>query len=111
MFLLADENFAFPVVKILRDLGYDIITLSDIGLSNQEFPDDLVLSKATELNRAIITFNRKDFIKLHRINDKHAGIIIATYDSDFQALAERILFSIKGKTDLYGELIRITKGK
>ena len=28
MFLLADENFAFPVVKILSDLDYDIITLN-----------------------------------------------------------------------------------
>ena len=108
--LLADENFALPVVSRLRSFGYDIVTLKDLGLADQQLPDDKVLEKAIELQRAVITFNRKDFIKLHRTNDQHYGIIIATFDTAFSSLAGRIHLQLLNTDSIVGKLIRVTKG-
>lgn len=108
--LLADENFALPVVNHLKAIGYDIVTLKDLDLNDQQVPDEQVLEIAIELKRALITFNRKDFIQLHRKNEEHYGIIIATFDTHFQALAERIHTELETRDHLSGQLIRITKG-
>lgn len=88
--LLADENLPFPVVSTLKQSGYDIKTLLDLGIAGQAIPDDDVLAIATQQNRCLITLNRKDFIKLHREQAEHAGILICTFDADFAALAHRI---------------------
>jgi predicted nuclease of predicted toxin-antitoxin system len=88
--LLADENFPFPVVLALRQYGYDVKTILDLGIAGQAIPDDDVLVIATQQNRCLITLNRKDFIKLHRERIDHAGILISTFDADFTALARRI---------------------
>ena len=37
-----------------------------------------MLQFATQNNRAVLTLNRVDFIKLHRLNPNHAGIIVNT---------------------------------
>jgi Holliday junction resolvase len=55
-----------PVVKYLRELGHDVLTVQEAGKANQRIPDEEVLAFATENDRAIITQNRKDFIQLHR---------------------------------------------
>ncbi len=88
--LLADENLPFPVVSALKQLGYDIKTLLDLGIAGQAVPDNDVLAIATQQNRCLITLNRKDFIKLHREQAEHTGILICTFDTDFTALADRI---------------------
>lgn len=67
MKLYADEQYPYPVVKCLRDLGHDVLTVQEAGLANQRIPDDEVLAFATEIDRAVITQNRKDFIQLHRM--------------------------------------------
>ncbi len=63
--LYADEQFPFPVVQRLWMLGYDILTAQEAGQANQRIPDDQVLSFATVRKRAVITQNRRDFIRLH----------------------------------------------
>lgn len=88
--LYVNENFPMPVVNFLRLLGYDVLTSLEAGNANQRIPDDAVLNYATTENRILLTLNRRDFIKLHRINSIHAGIIVCTEDADFQALAMRI---------------------
>lgn len=70
--LYADEQFPFPVVQRLRQLGYDVLTAQDSGQANQKVPDDQVLSFATANNRAVITQNRRDFIRLHQQGQTHA---------------------------------------
>ncbi len=64
--LLADENFSSEVSGYLRNLGHDVITLQTLGLAGIKYPDEKVLEKATELGRCVITFNRRDFIDLHK---------------------------------------------
>jgi hypothetical protein len=40
--------------------------------------------------RALLTLNRKHFIRLHGANPKHFGIIVCTFDPDFVGQAHRI---------------------
>lgn len=105
--LLADENFSHEVNESLRKLGHDVITLVDLNLAGIGYPDEKVLEKATEIGRCILTFNRRDFIKLHKKNSAHAGIIVCTLNEDWERLAEKIHSTISEKDDLNNQLIRI----
>ena len=108
--LYANENFPLPAVECLRALGHNVLTSQESGRANQRVSDDQVLSFATSKNRAVVTLNRKDFIRLHRNNNIHAGIVVCTEDSNFQALAVRIDREIQNHNSLSNQLIRITKG-
>lgn len=57
--LYADEQFPLPVVKLLRDLGHDVLTVQasgNVGLSDPE-----VLEFAIADKRIVLTQNRRDF--------------------------------------------------
>jgi hypothetical protein len=41
------------------------------------------LAYATAQSRAVITLNRRDFIRLHHGCADHAGIIVCTADADY----------------------------
>lgn len=69
--------------------------------------DDQVLAFAISNNRAVITINRLDFIKLHRANSEHFGIIVCTSDSDRPRMATRINAAIATQESLQGNLIRV----
>ena len=78
--LYADEQFPLPVVKILRILGYDILTVQDAGKAEQKIPDPEVLHYAISLNRAVLTMNRRDVYrdwetdrKSTRLNSSHSA--------------------------------------
>lgn len=106
--LYANENFPRPVVIELRGFGHDVLTTEEAGNSDQEIPDDEVLEFAKDQERAIVTLNRKDFIRLHRQDSDHAGIIVCTVDADFFGQATRIHEAIDG-VDLEGQLIRVNR--
>lgn len=76
--LHADEQFPYPVVQRLRAIGYDILTVQEAGQANQQIPDNEVLKFATEQNRAVITENRRDFVRLHQQFLDHAGIVVCS---------------------------------
>ena len=109
MKLYADEQFPYPVVKCLRDLGHDVLTVQEAGKANQRVSDDEVLAFATENDRAVVTQNRKDFILLHRLQPHHAGIIVCSDDRDWDALAQRIHAAVTEAECLQGKLLRIVK--
>ena len=88
--LYADEQYPYPVVELLRALGHDVLTVQEAGRANQKIPDPDVLAFATSFNRAVITENRKDFFRLHRIQPEHAGIIACTNDMLRIAIANAI---------------------
>ena len=62
----SNENFPLPVVEELRKLGHDVLTTEEAGKSDLAIPDEEVLSFSTSRNRAVLTFNRKHFIRLHK---------------------------------------------
>lgn len=107
--IYTDENFPFPVVEFLRAFGHDVLTAKDAGNTNQKIPDENVLEFAVTSERAVLTRNRRDFIKLHRQNTKHAGIIVCTECNYFECQAIRIHKAISDERDLKAKLIRINR--
>ena len=105
--LYSNENFPYPVVEELRRLGHDVLTIQEIGQANQEYPDEDVLASASGDDRAVLTINRQDFIRLHRRFPDHSGIVVCTADLDFTGQARRIHEAIQAYDSLAGLLIRI----
>ncbi|GAP99694.1 DUF5615 family PIN-like protein [Leptolyngbya sp. NIES-2104] len=107
--LYADEQFPFLTSEHLRQLGHDVLTVQEAGKANQGIPDDQVLAFATEQSRAILTLNRRDFIRLHNQDSNHAGMIACTDDGNKIRLAERINAAIQAEETLNGKLIRVVR--
>jgi hypothetical protein len=109
MRLYADENFPLAVTEALRDAGHDVLTTYDDGRANLAVPDENVLQRATELSRALLTLNRQDFKRLHRVHANHTGIVSCTYDSDFAGQAARIHLALQDVGTIAGQLIRVNR--
>jgi len=105
----ANENFPLPVVLELRRLGHDVLTVQGTGKAGQRVTDEQVLAYATEENRAVLTINRKHFIRLHRERPRHAGIIVCTFDPDFLGQAGRIHAVVADAPGIAGQLIRVNR--
>jgi len=61
--LYANENFPLRVVHHLRGLGHDAITIQETGKGGQSVPDESVLEYAVAEERAVLTINRRHFIR------------------------------------------------
>jgi len=105
----ANENFPLPVVQHLRKFGYEVITLQETGLAGKAISDEEVLKYSIKQKCVLITFNRKHFIRLHKENPEHHGIIVCTFDPDFKDLANRIHQAISKEDNLFKKLIRINR--
>lgn len=105
----SNENFPFPVVAELRKLGHDVLTIQETGRAELAMPDEDVLHFAVERDRAVLTLNRKHFIRLHREHPDHAGIIVCSFDPDFIGQAQRIHTAVERESPLNGCLIRIDR--
>lgn len=107
--LYCDEQFPREVSEQLRKMGHDVLTSQTAGNANQGIEDEAVLRFAVTDNRAVITLNRYDFIRLHRAQPNHAGIIVCTNDSDRNRFATRIHEAICTEASLSGKLIRVVR--
>jgi len=107
--LYADEDFPLPVVVELRILGHDVMTALEAGQANQRIPDQDVLIFAIALRRAVLTRNRKHFIRLHSQIRLHHGIIVCSKDTDFSAQAQKIHQAVSACPSLDNQLLRIHK--
>jgi hypothetical protein len=107
--LYSNENFPLPVVEELRQLGHDVLTIQETGKSGQSVSDDAVLTFAIETGRALLTLNRKHFIRLHQKQPDHPGIVVCTFDPDFAGQANRIHAVLESNAPLSGQLIRINR--
>lgn len=105
--LYADEQFPRPIVEHLRNLGHDILTVQEAGQAGASDPE--VFEFAIADNRAVLTQNRRDFVKLHRTQSAHSGMIICSEDQNFIRLAERIHDAISSQDALGGKLIRVMR--
>lgn len=87
-----DENAPPRLVSDLGRHGYDIVHAWDAG--NREISDEVHLRWATDRNRAVFTFDVRDFRILHQrwasSSQAHTGII----------LCDQI------RRDEYGQLVR-----
>ena len=107
--IYADENVSFVIIHALVELGHDVLAARDDGRANLGIDDPDVLDRATELGRAVLTNNRGDYHRLHRLTPGHAGIITYTDDEDRPTLARRIDAQISAVASLAGQLLRIVK--
>jgi hypothetical protein len=92
--LYADEDFDFHVVCALRQLGHDALTVQEDGLNGT--PDPGVLARAHSLGRVVLTYDRRDFERLHRQGADHSGILSCKRDDDILALAARVDAKLAG---------------
>lgn len=106
----SNENFPLPAVEALRRFGHDVVTTHDQGKSHQSIPDEEVLRFAIENCRAVLTHNRSDFIRLHRENPEHEGIIVCTDNPNFEELARKVNAALEGMDSLSGKLVRVNRG-
>jgi predicted nuclease of predicted toxin-antitoxin system len=107
--LYSNENFPLPVVEELRRLGHDVLTIQETGKAGQAIKDEVVLEYAVADDRALLTLNRKHFIRLHGERPEHDGIIVCTVDADFAGQAARIHAAVEAAGDLRGQLIRVNR--
>jgi len=71
--------------------------------------DEAVLAFASAEGRAVLTLNRKHFIRRDRQSSRHGGIIVCTFDKDFEAQAHRIHAAVAGAGDLTGMMVRVNR--
>ena len=105
----ANANFPLAVVERLRKLGHDVLTVREAGHDNQQISDEGVLLFAVSEQRAVITINRRDFVRLHHTQPQHCGIIVCTEDTDSEGQASRIDAAMRAAGDMSGRLIRINR--
>jgi hypothetical protein len=105
----SNENFPLPVVDELRRLGDDILTIQETGMASQRMSDDEVLEFATQNGRAVLTMNRRHFVKRHLSGLQHSGIVVCTFDPDFIRQAQAIHERVRQVPTLSGQLIRINR--
>lgn len=107
--LYANENFPLPVVVALRRLGHDVLTSAEAGNAGRSVPDDEVLAFAAAERRALLTLNRRHFVRLHQERHEHAGIVVCTFDPDFAGQAERINRLLALRDNWVGRLLRLNR--
>lgn len=107
--LYANENFPWPGVLELRRLGHDVLTTAEAGKAEQAISDEEVLAFAHAEGRAVLTLNRKHFLRLHRERPAHGGIIACTFDPDFTGQAQRIAAALATLPSLAGQLVRVNR--
>jgi hypothetical protein len=107
--LYTNENFPQQAVDRLRALGHDVETSLDAGNSDRAVADESVLEYAIGVERAVVTLNRRHFVALHTKRSEHFGIVVCTFDPDFDGLADRIHSALSGTVDLRNSLLRINR--
>ena len=107
--LYSNENFPLQVVEELRRLGHDLLTIQETGRANQSLSDEEVLNFATAEERAILSLNRRHFIRLHQAGVAHAGIIACTFDADFVRQAQRIHEAVINQPSLASQLLKVNR--
>lgn len=105
--LLADENVARQKVERLRELGFDIVSLADLGLAGLRVPDARVLQTAVAQGRVVLTHNGKDFKRLHQISPAHAGILILPDDARHHIIADMVAETLREEADWSRRLARV----
>lgn len=74
----ADECIDRPLVERLRERGFDVVTALEAGMGSE--PDAAQLAYAADVDRVLLTYNRRHFRRLHRdwlaAGREHAGIVL-----------------------------------
>ncbi len=76
---LDEDTMSRDLVNALRSRSVDLLTAREAGYVH--IPDHRHLDYATSLGRAVVTYNTRDFARLHAeylsVGKHHAGIIVS----------------------------------
>ena len=109
--LLLDENISpWVSVKLSHEDGIDVCGVRDRGLL--EASDKAVLGKAFAEDRILVTKNVKDFEKLARAAELHAGIIFLEAgdllrEEQLQVI-RRAVSVIRQRGDIVNQVLRVS---
>lgn len=88
MRLLIDECAAAkPLLQMLRRSGLDVLT--SVEALGRGAEDSAVFALGKRDGRAILTFNCRDFLALHRDDITHCGILLVYQDGDGRDMSDR----------------------
>lgn len=77
--LLLDEQIWKYLAKLLREQGFDVIHVNEVDLDAT--PDEKIMEYAADKNRAIVTFNVRDYVPLaiQYVEDgkEHYGVVVS----------------------------------
>ena len=77
--MLLDEHIWVYLATLLREQGFDVYHVTEVGLDNT--PDPEILREAARKHRAIVTFNARDYLPLalqYGAEGKaHYGIVVS----------------------------------
>lgn len=109
---LADECTFDVTIEFLRDTGWDVTTVDEVGLCGAKDPQ--VLDKAQEMGAVLITRD-KDFGDIRKIPpSSHQGIIVLkmTYQNsdEVHAILEKMLSEVK-ENEFAGSLFVVDRNK
>jgi len=94
--LYLDEDVTPVLARLLRERGYDVVSAIDYG--HLEWQDEAHLEYAVQEERALFTYNIRDFARLHqrwRLEGReHYGIIVSSQFS-FRELGELLRRMLK----------------
>jgi len=79
---LDDCAFSYELRRLLLEAGHDVEVPADVRPPLTGADDAVHLAHAQHAQRAILTFNPRDFKELHDQNPDHAGILVVYQDND-----------------------------
>ena len=93
--VFTDEHLFAELAAALRARAYDAESCQEAGRAGQGLTDEQQLEYAASRDRAILTFDRGDFVHLDRLwkrhDREHAGIIVTRPVDDFGELLRRAM--------------------
>ena len=97
MKFLLDENISKTVTQRLRDAGFDVMHILEMGLQGK--PDEDVMAVAVRESRIILTHD-KDFGNILRFPlQKHSGVIIMRFHNQAPPNTARYLLDFLSKNE------------
>lgn len=110
MRLLADECVYHLTIQLLRQLGHEVHTVTDLEIKGT--PDSQVFEAAQQRSLAVIT-NDRDFPRLAiQENRRHAGLIVLRISSRSLQKVHTVLQSLLANhTDLSQKLCIVDREK
>jgi len=110
MKFFANENVFEPIIAYLRDLGHDILSIRDSGLSG--ITDDEVYRRACDEKRVIVAMD-KDFSRTFRFPPEGCGgiIVLKLYKLSIEETLEyfKEYFANLKAEDIVDNLVTVTK--
>lgn len=109
MKFLADENVPYLPVKLLREEGFDIISIYEIerGISDQE-----VARIADSENRVLVTFDKDFGMILFVENLNIPGLILLRFQpKSVEYIYSKLRAVLSAEIDFYGKIVTVHEDK